>query len=102
MPTFPRQRPFATLAPDSGRAGSPSPATRRFDLTEKRDALPASDGVAHLWLVDPEARTLEAFTLAAGAWILAAAFQDGDDSPRRPFEPAAISSPPSGPTASQP
>ena len=62
-----------------------SPGTRRFDLTEKRD-LYGANAVAHLWLVDPEARTLEAFTLDAGRWTLAAAFQDGDDIRAAPFE----------------
>ena len=39
-----------------------SPGTRRFDLTEKRD-LYGARGVGHLWLVDPQAMTLEAFEL---------------------------------------
>jgi hypothetical protein len=54
-----------------------SPGTRRFDLTEKRE-LYRRNAVAHLWLVDPDARTLEVFTLLAGAWTLTAACQDGD------------------------
>ena len=62
-----------------------SPGTRRFDLTEKRELYRLA-GVAHLWLVDPDARTLEAFTLVANAWTLAAAFQDGDDIRAAPFE----------------
>ena len=51
-----------------------SPGTRRFDLTEKR-ALYGAQGVGHLWLVDPEAQTLEAFELRAGAWVLVAALE---------------------------
>ncbi|HEU0222634.1 MAG TPA: Uma2 family endonuclease [Paracoccaceae bacterium] len=49
-----------------------SPGTRRLDLTEKREIY-AAQGVAHLWLVDPEARTLEAFRLHEGSWLLVAA-----------------------------
>jgi Uma2 family endonuclease len=83
MPVFP-DIPFFTLAPD-WVCEVLSPSTRRFDLTEKRE-LYRQNGVAHLWLVDPDARTLEAFTLTAGAWTLTAAFQDGDAIRAAPFE----------------
>ena len=63
----------------------PLPSTRRFDLTEKR-ALYGANGVAHLWLLDPDARTLETFRLAAGAWTLAAAFGEDDEVRAAPFE----------------
>ena len=49
-----------------------SPSTRRRDLTVKRDIYAAA-GVQHLWFVDPEARTLEAFDLVEGGWHLVAA-----------------------------
>ena len=88
MPTFP-DAPFFELAPDWA-CEILSPSTRRFDLTEKR-ALYAANAVAHLWLVDPDARTLEAFTLRDAAWTLTAAFQDGDDDPRRPVRGAGVS-----------
>jgi Uma2 family endonuclease len=83
MPSYP-DAPFFTLAPD-WLCEILSPSTRRFDLTEKR-ALYGANGVAHLWLLDPEARTLEAFILTGGAWTLAAAFQEGDDIRAAPFE----------------
>jgi Uma2 family endonuclease len=83
MPVFP-DTPACDLAPD-WVCEILSPGTRRFDLTDKR-ALYGRNGVAHLWLVDPDARTLEAFTLDAGRWTLAAAFQDGDDIRAAPFE----------------
>jgi Uma2 family endonuclease len=83
MPAYP-DAPFFTLAPD-WLCEILSPSTRAFDLTEKR-ALYARAGVAHLWLLDPDARTLEAFTLTAGAWTLTAAFQDGDDIRAAPFD----------------
>lgn len=46
-----------------------SPSTRAFDVGEKR-AIYARHGVAHLWQVDPDARTLEAFALDGGRWVL--------------------------------
>ena len=48
-----------------------SPSTRRLDLTRKR-ALYAREGVPYLWFVDPDARTLEAFELREGQWLLIA------------------------------
>jgi Uma2 family endonuclease len=83
MARFP-DAPWIDLAPD-WVCEVLSPGTRRFDLTEKRELYRLA-GVAHLWLVDPDARTLEAFTLTAGAWTLTAAFQDGDDIRAAPFE----------------
>ena len=44
------------------------PATRVLDLGAKRP-LYADQGVAHPWLIDPDARTLEAFALEAGCWL---------------------------------
>jgi Uma2 family endonuclease len=69
MPVFP-DAAFLTLAPD-WLCELLSPSTRASDLNEKR-ALYARAGGAHLWLVNPDAPTLEAFTLTAGAWTLAA------------------------------
>lgn len=45
------------------------PGTCRFDLTEKR-AVYAASGVGHLWPIDPNEETLEAFALRDGAWVL--------------------------------
>ena len=83
MPTYPddgrhRSRP---------RLGLRDPLPRHPPLRPDREARPLRpNAVAHLWLVDPDARTLEAFALTAGAWTLAAAFQDGDDIRAAPFE----------------
>lgn len=87
MPVYP-DAPFFTLAPDWA-CEILSPSTRRFDLTEKR-ALYGANGVAHLWLLDPDARTLETFRLAAGAWTLAAAFGEDDEVRAAPFETLAF------------
>jgi Uma2 family endonuclease len=66
-----------------------SPGTRRIDLTDKR-AIYGEAGVGHLWLVDPLARTLEAFALEGGRWALVASL--GDDAEVRvpPFEAVAF------------
>jgi Uma2 family endonuclease len=61
-----------------------SPGTRRLDLTEKRD-LYAAAGVQHLWLIDPDARTLEAFELREGRWLLIAALKDDEEVRVAPF-----------------
>jgi Uma2 family endonuclease len=62
-----------------------SPATRAYDLTDKRDSY-AGHGVAHLWLIDPQARTLEAFRLADRAWTLIAAKHDDAEVRLPPFD----------------
>ena len=61
-----------------------SPATRRFDLTAKR-ALYGARGVGHLWLIDPGARTLEAFELRDAAWVLIAALAEEAEVRVAPF-----------------
>lgn len=82
MPVFPETAAIS-LAPDWA-CEVLSPGTRRFDLTVKRD-LYAAQGVAHLWLVDPDACTLEAFRLDAGRWTLAAALAGGAEVALEPF-----------------
>lgn len=62
-----------------------SPSTRSYDLTDKRPAY-ASFGVAHLWIVDPEARTLEAFALRDGEWVLIGALRDDAEVRLAPFD----------------
>lgn len=62
-----------------------SPSTARKDRFIKLPIY-ARYGVAHAWLVDPEAHTLEAFELRQGFWLLIATLQD--DAPVRvpPFD----------------
>ena len=67
MPEYPDAAYF-TIAPDWA-CEVLSPSTRRLDLSEKR-ALNAREGVRHLWFVDPDSRTLEAFELQGGQWLL--------------------------------
>lgn len=74
MPVFPREA-FFTVAPDWA-CEILSPSTRRLDLGRKREVY-AEHGVSHLWMVDPDARTLEVFTLTPDGWLLVATL-DGD------------------------
>jgi len=66
-----------------------SPGTRRHDLTEKRETYAAAC-VRHLWLVDPDARTLEAFELSDGRWLLIAALKDDEEVRVPPFDAVAF------------
>jgi len=46
-----------------------SPSTEYYDRTAKR-RIYGEAGVAHLWLLDPDAQLLEAFGLVEGRWLL--------------------------------
>ena len=83
MPEFP-DAPWFELAPD-WVCEVLSPGTRRLDLTAKRDIYGGA-GVGHLWFVDPLARTLEAFELRGGAWVLVAALRNDDEVRVPPFD----------------
>jgi Uma2 family endonuclease len=87
MPAIPTGVAF-TVAPD-WVCEVLSPSTRRLDLTAKRDRY-GTAGVAHLWLVDPLARTLEAFVLRGGAWVLGASLKDADEVRIPPFDAVAF------------
>ncbi len=87
MPAFPDVIAF-DLAPD-WVCEVLSPSTRALDLTRKRDIY-ALQGVAHLWLVDPDARTLEAFALDAGRWVLLASVADEGSVSLPPFDAVAF------------
>ena len=60
-------------------------STRRLDLHEKSPVY-AREGVAHLWLVDPADRTLEAFELREGEWVLIGSAKDAEPVSIRPFD----------------
>ena len=79
----PPETPHIAIAPDWA-CEVLSPSTRKLDLGPKR-ALYGREGVGHLWLVDPEARTLEAFELRDGQWVLIAALADADAVSVPPF-----------------
>ena len=84
------------LIRDRGIEGPPtlaveilSPTTARIDRTRKR-ALYARYGVAYLWLVDPDARAVEAYVLRAGTYDLASTVSGSDPVDLPPFVDLAL------------
>ncbi|MCC6523027.1 MAG: Uma2 family endonuclease [Polyangiaceae bacterium] len=67
-----------------------SPTSAARDRVQKW-RLYARHGVRHYWLVDPDARTLEAFELRDGAWVDVGHHDDGEGPVRvPPFEAVEI------------
>lgn len=66
-----------------------SPATARTDRMLKMPRY-ATHGVAFCWLVDPTARTLEAFKLSNGQWLLLGSFVDEVEVAAEPFDGVAF------------
>jgi Uma2 family endonuclease len=62
-----------------------SPSTAARDRVHKR-ALYARAGVPHYWLIDPDARVLEALTLREGVWFEAGVLDDTAIARIPPFE----------------
>ena len=62
----------------------------KLDLCAKRPVY-ARESVAHLWLVDPVDRTLEAFELRDGQWVPIATATDDDPVSIRPFDAITLS-----------
>jgi Uma2 family endonuclease len=87
MPALPQTAWFET-APD-WVCEILSPGTRRVDLTDKRDIY-AEHKVGWLWLLDPDARTLEAFALRDDGWRLLAALSDDAEVRLPPFDAIAF------------
>ena len=83
MPDYPDTAYF-TLAP-GWVCEVLSASTRKVDLHEKRPIY-AREGVGYLWLVDPVDRTLEAFELHEGQWLLIASAKDDEPVSIRPFD----------------
>lgn len=83
LPTLPDKAYFDT--PPDWICEILSPSTRTYDLTDKRDIY-GEHGVKHLWFVDPEARTLEAFENTEQGWTLIAALRGDDPVCVPPFE----------------
>ena len=83
MPELPDTAYF-TLAPD-WVCETMSDSTREFDLNGKRPVY-AREEVLHLWLVEPVDRTLEAFELHKGQWLLIASAKDDEPVSIRPFD----------------
>jgi Uma2 family endonuclease len=84
LPLLPR-RAFFELVPD-WVCEILSPSTARIDRVQKMAAY-AREGLAHLWLVDPVARTLEAYRLEADRTWRVAGTYGGDAAVRvEPFD----------------
>ena len=62
-----------------------SPTTRNIDLGRKSDIY-AREGVSHLWIVDPKARTLQASELSAGKWLPISTLTNAERVSVPPFE----------------
>jgi Uma2 family endonuclease len=73
LPLLPDEAYF-TLAPD-WICEVLSPSTAALDRVRKL-AVYAREQVAHAWLVDPLARTLEVLRLESGRWAIVATFED--------------------------
>lgn len=83
MPRLPNTAAF-TLAPD-WVCEVVSPSTGRLDRVRKLPVY-GREGVAHVWIVDPLARTVEVFRLDGDRWMLEATY--GGDGPAKipPFD----------------
>ena len=76
---------FFTLAPD-WVCEVISPSTEKVDREEKMPVF-AREGVRHVWLLNPVARTLEVYELLpAGSWGRATTYRDHDRVRVAPFE----------------
>ena len=80
---------FWTLSPD-WLCEVLSPSTRRIDLGAKRDIY-ARERVGHMWLVDPNDRSLEAFELRDGKWRRLARLTGDQQVSQPPFEAVSFS-----------
>lgn len=87
MPRLPETAWF-DLAPD-WLGEILSPCTARVDRAEKLPIY-ACWGVAHVWLVDPDLRTLEAYANQAGRWVLLTTLKD-DPVSQPPFDAISFS-----------
>jgi Uma2 family endonuclease len=87
MPTLPETAWFE-LAPD-WLCEVLSPGTARLDRIQKMPIY-AAHGVTHLWLVDPQLRTLEAYENRQGRWTLIASHADDEQVRVAPFDAVAL------------
>ncbi len=61
-----------------------SPSTASLDRVKKL-AIYAREAVAHAWLIDPEARTLEVLRLESGRWTILATHAGNEVVRAEPF-----------------
>ena len=89
MPELPATAWFE-LAPDWA-CEILSPSTARTDRALKMPIY-AREGVPHIWLVDPDAHTLEVYRLQDdGHWLLFCTLKDDDPVQQPPFEAVTFS-----------
>jgi len=62
-----------------------SPGTARFDRAEKLP-LYLRHGVKHVWLVDPDLKTLEVFESQNGKWVLLTVLENDASVCQLPFD----------------
>ena len=79
----PEARPFDVVPDWVCEIASPSTASR--DRVYKKH-LYARSGVRHDWVVDPDARTLEALELVGGRWVEVGAYDETATARVPPFE----------------
>ncbi len=87
MPALPSEAYFP-VAPDWA-CEVLSPSTRRLDRLKKLPVY-ARERVAHLWLVDPDAQTVEVLRLESGKWVVASIVGDRERVRVEPFEAVEI------------
>ena len=83
LPELP-EAPYLTAPPDWA-CEVLSPSTRRLDRVRKVPLF-AREGVGHVWLVDPAAKTLEVLRLADGAYAFVAAYAEAEVVRAEPFD----------------
>jgi len=83
MPRVPRV-PFLTIAPD-WVCEVLSPSTASLDRIRKMRAYFEQD-VAHVWLIDPDAKTLEVFRRESDGWKLAETHEGDVSVSAEPFD----------------
>jgi hypothetical protein len=76
--------PWLELAPD-WLCEILSPSTASFDRKRKLRAY-AREGVSHVWLIDPIARTLEVLRLESGRWTILGVHAGDDVVRAEPFD----------------
>lgn len=62
-----------------------SPSTARKDRAQKMP-LYAAQNVGHIWLVDPDTRTLEVYENTEGRWLLLKVYEDQNPVSAAPFD----------------
>ena len=88
-----------SIVAERGVEGAPSlavevisPSTRQRDRNAKLQ-LYARHGVPHFWIIDPETRSIDAYVLRSGAYVLEAHAAGDDPLRAEPFPDLAIPTP---------